>query len=401
MLARERAPIDVTAETPEVAVHHLTKEFDGVKAVDDVSLEVARGEFVALLGPSGCGKTTTLRAVAGFVEPTAGSIVIRGRDITDEPPNRRNTAMVFQSYALFPHLTVFENVAFGLRMRRAPRDELARRVEAALSLVQLTGLAGRYPRQLSGGQQQRVALARALVVEPDVLLLDEPLSNLDAKLREEMRGEIRELVKTTGATALYVTHDQAEALAMADRVVVMNAGRIAQVGTPVEIYERPHTLFVATFIGDANLLPAVVERADGAVYCVRLSPAVGRSGDAGAVGATARAAGSSTPDAWDTSFSVSGEPGAARPGETATVMVRPERVLLQARAGARPDEGLAGRVIEITYLGSITRYMVRLASGLQVRAHRPSGELRVSAGETVAVGWATEHARLLPSETEP
>ena len=238
-----------------IKLEQVTKTFDGrVVAVDDVTLDIEAGEFFSLLGPSGCGKTTSLRMIAGFELPDSGRVHVGGRDITDLPVHRRDMGMVFQSYALFPHRTVAENVAFGLRMREVPKPDIARRVKAALALVELTGLEERKPAQLSGGQQQRVALARALVVEPPVLLCDEPLGALDRKLRQQMQFELKELQKRLGVTLVFVTHDQEEALAMSDRIAVMNKGRVEQVGAPTEIYERPRTRFVADFIGEINIL---------------------------------------------------------------------------------------------------------------------------------------------------
>jgi putative spermidine/putrescine transport system ATP-binding protein len=232
----------------------VTKTFDGkVVAVDQVTLDIAAGEFFSLLGPSGCGKTTSLRMIAGFEMPDSGRVHVGGQDITDVPVHKRDMGMVFQSYALFPHRTVAENVAFGLRMRRIGRAEIERRVKAALGQVALTGLEDRKPSQLSGGQQQRVALARALVIEPPVLLCDEPLGALDRKLRQQMQFELKELQKRLGVTLVFVTHDQEEALAMSDRIAVMSRGRIEQVGSPAEIYERPRTRFVADFIGEINI----------------------------------------------------------------------------------------------------------------------------------------------------
>jgi len=243
----------VTSAT--IKLEQVTKTFDGrVVAVDDVTLDIEAGEFFSLLGPSGCGKTTSLRMIAGFELPDSGRVHVGGRDITDLPVHRRDMGMVFQSYALFPHRTVAENVAFGLRMREVPKPDIARRVKAALALVELTGLEERKPAQLSGGQQQRVALARALVVEPPVLLCDEPLGALDRKLRQQMQFELKELQKRLGVTLVFVTHDQEEALAMSDRIAVMNKGRVEQVGAPTEIYERPRTRFVADFIGEINIL---------------------------------------------------------------------------------------------------------------------------------------------------
>jgi putative spermidine/putrescine transport system ATP-binding protein len=238
----------------DLELRDLTKAFGPTLAVDRVNLTVEGGELIAFLGPSGCGKTTTLRMIAGFVAPTSGSIRVQGRDITALPAHRRDMGMVFQSYALFPHMTVQRNVAFGLHAHRVPKAEVASRVATALELVGLEGLAGRYPRQLSGGQQQRVAVARVLALEPKLLLFDEPLSNLDAKLRVQMRHEIRRLQKEVGITALFVTHDQEEAMTIADRIVVINHGRIEQVGTQTEIYDQPRTRFVADFIGTTNFL---------------------------------------------------------------------------------------------------------------------------------------------------
>jgi len=238
-----------------IRLDNVTKTFDGrVLAVDGVTLDIAAGEFFSLLGPSGCGKTTSLRMIAGFELPDSGRVHVAGQDITDLPVHKRDMGMVFQSYALFPHRTVAENVAFGLRMREVPKPEIERRVKAALAQVALTGLEERKPGQLSGGQQQRVALARALVVEPRVLLCDEPLGALDRKLRQQMQFELKELQKRLGVTLVFVTHDQEEALAMSDRIAVMNHGKVEQVGAPTEIYERPRTRFVADFIGEINIL---------------------------------------------------------------------------------------------------------------------------------------------------
>ena len=238
-----------------IKLDNVTKTFDGrVVAVDEVTLDIAAGEFFSLLGPSGCGKTTSLRMIAGFERPNSGRVHVAGRDITDVAVHKRDMGMVFQSYALFPHRTVAENVAFGLRMREVPKPDVERRVKAALAQVALTGLEDRKPGQLSGGQQQRVALARALVVEPPVLLCDEPLGALDRKLRQQMQFELKELQKRLGVTLVFVTHDQEEALAMSDRIAVMNHGKVEQVGAPTEIYERPRTRFVADFIGEINIL---------------------------------------------------------------------------------------------------------------------------------------------------
>ena len=244
-----------------LAVRALTKKFSPQVTIGPLSFEVMEGEFFSLLGPSGCGKTTTLRCIAGFEEASEGSIVLGGQRLDGRPPHRRDVGLVFQTYALFPHLTVFDNIAFGLRLRKVSTAEIERRVGRMLELVDLPNLAGRYPAQLSGGQQQRVAIARSLVLEPSLLLFDEPLSNLDLKLRVQMRYELRDLQKRLGKTAVYVTHDQTEALALSDRIAVLSQGRIEQIGTPSEIYEWPASAFVADFIGSSNLLKARVHGA--------------------------------------------------------------------------------------------------------------------------------------------
>ncbi len=249
--------------TSHVELSRLIKHYGSSVAVDDISIAVERGELVALLGPSGCGKTTTLRMIAGFIPPTSGAIRIGERDVTALPPHRRDTGMVFQSYALFPHLTVAENIAFGLKRRGENRAEIGRRVAGIISVLRLDGLERRLPRQLSGGQQQRVAVGRALVINPAVLLLDEPFSNLDAQLRESTRVEMRRLQQRFGITTVFVTHDQAEAMSIADRIAVMHAGRIEQVGSPSAVYRHPTSRFVATFIGRANLFEAAVVQKSG------------------------------------------------------------------------------------------------------------------------------------------
>src|SRR5882672_10125887 len=340
-----------------VELHDLAKSYGGTVAVSGVSLDIAQGELVALLGPSGCGKTTTLRMIAGFIEATTGRILIGGRDVTHLPPYRRDTGMVFQGYALFPHLNVAENVAFGLEMRRIGRDEIATRVAEALRLVRLEGLGGRLPRELSGGQQQRVALARALVVNPAVFLLDEPLSNLDAKLRHEVRIEIRQLQRRLGLTTIFVTHDQEEALTLADRLVLMSKGTIQQIGSPEDLYNRPENLFVADFIGKANVIrgrlaePGMFASAGGmAVRC-----------DAGAV------------------------PG----GSAAALVLRPERIALTPAPIAGRANNIAGSIERLTYLGPMTEYLVRCQSGEALTVHGVNGlhGAPLAAGAPVWAGW--------------
>ena len=311
-----------------IKLDQVTKTFDGrVMAVDGVTLDIAAGEFFSLLGPSGCGKTTSLRMIAGFEHPDSGRVHVGGRDITDLPVHRRDMGMVFQSYALFPHRTVAENVAFGLRMREVPKPDIERRVAAALAQVALTGFETRKPGQLSGGQQQRVALARALVVEPPVLLCDEPLGALDRKLRQQMQFELKELQKRLGVTLVFVTHDQEEALAMSDRIAVMNGGRVEQVGTPSEIYERPRTRFVADFIGEINILD---------------------------------------------------EGGALR-------ALRPEKIRLVAAEGAR----LSGTVETSNYLGGSTLLRVRPTTGpsMLVRETHAGERASRAPGDAVGLAW--------------
>jgi iron(III) transport system ATP-binding protein len=310
-----------------------------VRAVDGVNLVIEPGEMVTFLGPSGCGKTTTLRMVAGFEMPTSGHIFIGSEDVSTKAPNERDTAMVFQSYALFPHMTVEENVGYGLRFRKVSKQEAKQRVERIMELVGLKGLGKRAPGQLSGGQQQRVALARALVVEPQVLLFDEPLSNLDAKLREYMREEIRRVQQELRITAIYVTHDQSEAMALSDRIVVMNAGRIEQVGSPQEIYLKPATRFVADFIGKVNFLPCKV---------------LGREKGAAVV------------EAFGRRITVHDAPELR--GE-AVLVVRPEAMSLQR------SEGIPVTVVNRVYLGSALEYRVELPNGEQVTVYKSNPNL--------------------------
>ena len=343
----------------------LTRRYGASTVVDGVNLDVAQGELVALLGPSGCGKTTTLRMVAGFVEPSDGRVLIAGKDVSHAPPHARDTGMVFQSYALFPHMSVAQNVGFGLEMRKVGRAERDARVAEALRLVRLDGLAERLPRQLSGGQQQRVALARALVVNPEVFLLDEPLSNLDAKLRAEVRVEIRNLQQRLGLTTLFVTHDQEEALTMADRLVVMEKGRVRQVGTAEELYERPADLFVANFIGRVNVLRGTVA-----------APGSFRATDGTALPC----------------------PRGATPGTAAALCLRPEKL----RFGPAGTAGVPATLARTVYLGGQTEYHFTLAGSpvMALRETPPAGDpLRALApGEAVSLDWQGEDARLLPAE---
>jgi putative spermidine/putrescine transport system ATP-binding protein len=304
----------------------------GVVAVEDFNLDAERGEFVSFLGPSGCGKTTTLRMIAGFEKPTAGTIVVDGTDITYRSPNQRNVGMVFQSYALFPNMTVADNIAFGLKVRKKPKAEISRRVDELITLMHLDGRGGRFPYQMSGGQQQRVALARALAIEPQVLLLDEPLSALDAKIRIVLRKEIRSIQRQLGITTVYVTHDQEEALSLSDRVVVMSEGRIEQIGTPSEIYNFPATPFVASFVGTLNLVEAGV-----------IDPGTGRVSVGGQEIRTTKAITD------------------ARAGDRITLALRPEGIVLGD--GGPNANRLRGTIDDISFLGSIVRLRMSVPDG--------------------------------------
>ncbi len=360
--------VEEQGSAPELEVRNLVKRFTAQSVVGPLSFGVAAGEFVSLLGPSGCGKTTTLRCIAGFEVPTEGSILLNGLAIEGQPPNRRNIGLVFQNYALFPHLTIFENVAFGLRLRRVGDAQLRQRVGHALELVGLPHLAARYPRQLSGGQQQRIAIARCVVLEPRILLFDEPLSNLDLKLRLAMRRELRELQRRLGKTAVYVTHDQGEALALSDRIVVMSNGRIEQIGSPQEIYERPANAFVADFIGSSNLLDATVVGTDGAATIIN---AAGLTLRAGVVGHTA--------------------------GARILAMVRPERIRVAGTDAAAGDNTLNARIREATYLGQDLHLTLRLDGGQELSVvTQGSAARRLVPGEEVVLTVAAADIFLLP-----
>jgi spermidine/putrescine transport system ATP-binding protein len=347
-----------------VAVRGVVRRFGDVTAVDDVSLDVHPGEFLSLLGPSGCGKTTLLRIIAGLEYLDEGQVMVGGRDITRQPAHRRPVNMVFQRYALFPHKTVAENVAFGLRLRRVPRQEITRRVTEMLELVRLGGYGDRHIEQLSGGQAQRVALARALVNDPSVLLLDEPLAALDLKLRQAMHIELREIQRRIGSTFVYVTHDQEEALVMSDRIVLMDGGRIIQQGPPREVYDRPTTFFAATFLGEANLFAGTTRRLDGSVV-VDAGPGLVMSLGSGAEAAT---------------------------GTSVRICVRPERITIGPGAlplETRPNtaNGIVGKVI---FLGSIVRYGVAV-DGAELLVERPAAESApLVEGDAVHVSWPDE-----------
>ena len=356
----------------EIMLHEVHKTYGDHVAVAGVNLKVGQGEFVTLLGPSGCGKTTCLRIVAGFVAPTSGRVSIAGRDVTSLPPHRRNTGMVFQSYALFPHRTVAGNVAFGLQVRRLSRAERERRTREALRLVQLEELADRYPAQLSGGQRQRVALARAVVINPEILLLDEPLAALDLKLREELQVEIKRIQSSLSMTTLFVTHDQGEALSLSTRIAVMREGKIVQLGTPAEIYERPGSRYVASFVGRINLIPAIVrEKESESRY--RVVPAAGstRSCD----------------------FAVSGpQPAAFAIGDRCLLAVRPEHL----RFGSDASQNAISLTVKDTiYRGNVWHIDGHGPAGEALTVLAGPGEAIPAIGTTAPVQWRPESCFLL------
>jgi spermidine/putrescine ABC transporter ATP-binding subunit len=353
----------------QLTLARLTKRYATTTAVDAIDLEVGRGEFLTLLGPSGSGKTTTLMMVAGFTPPSEGEILVDDRPITGMAPEHRNIGVVFQNYALFPHMKVFDNVAFPLKMRGRPQAAIRAQVERTLDMVHLTGLGDRLPRQLSGGQQQRVALARALVFDPGLLLMDEPLGALDRNLREQMKLEIKRIHSDVGVTVLYVTHDQEEALTMSDRIALMNRGRIAQLGTAEDLYERPASRFVANFIGESNLLEGRVEASDGGAVFVH--------------GGGVR-------------LPVSPGPRVFRPGESCTLMVRPEKIAL----GPGEAEGLPGTVETVVYVGEFTRYRVGVAPEVVIGVKTPNTQavVRAKPGDSVRLRWAAADAYLVPSD---
>ncbi|WNK01187.1 ABC transporter ATP-binding protein [Thalassospiraceae bacterium LMO-JJ14] len=358
----------MTNET-DLRLEQALKTFGDVTALDRVDLSVRNGELLTILGPSGSGKTTLLRLVAGFAEPDAGQILLQGRDITYLPPAKRDIGMVFQNYALFPHMTVAENVAFPLRMRKTAKEDVAKRVKWALGIVELGGYEERLPRQLSGGQQQRVAFARAIVFDPRILLLDEPFGALDRKLREQIQLEVRRLQQQLSLTSLFVTHDQEEALILSDRIAVMNKGRIEQLGTPHEIYEKPANRFVADFIGISNLFSGRVEGRDKQIAAVRDE-----------AGRLFRVVGDDIPDA----------------GTDAVVLVRPERLQLLGE-GEEAENSISGEVAEIVYLGQSEKLRIETGAGEDVLMHRQTrlGEVRLDVGSRINVGWSAADAHLI------
>jgi putative spermidine/putrescine transport system ATP-binding protein len=365
---------------PELTLDRVTKMFGGHTAVDDLSLSVGDGEFVCLLGPSGCGKTTTLRLIAGFEAADHGSICLDGVDITGVPPQQRDIGLVFQHYALFPHMTVAQNVGYGLKMRRFPAARIAKEVDATLDLVRLRNLASRYPNQLSGGQQQRVALARALAIRPRLLLMDEPLSSLDPNLRDDMRTEIRRIQRQVKITTIFVTHDQAEAFALADRIGVMTEGRLRQLADPTSIYETPTSAAVGTFIGHVNTVNGQITALDGERAVLNAGPALKILGTAHEV----------------------------RLGTVATAIFRQERVLLSRDVGSATDNVFRARIKSVIYLGGRISYVCELRSDaaqhpapsegvIALVPNHPSFE-RFAAGDTVRVSWLSADCHIYPAE---
>jgi len=348
----------------------LTKKFGNVVAVDNISLCVEEGEFLTMLGPSGSGKTTTLMMIAGFELPTSGKIFIRGKDVMDVPPFERNIGMVFQNYALFPHMTVFDNIAFPLKMRKLSKNEISRRVKRVLEIVKLPGLEFRLPKQLSGGQQQRVALARAVVYDPPLLLMDEPLGALDKKLRDQMQVEIRNLQQELGITCLYVTHDQEEALTMSDRIVVFDNGKIQQVGRPDELYEKPKNHFVADFIGESNFL-------DGYITCVANDYTIVSVGDG------------------NIEIQCPKTPGITEKKQV-QLSIRPEKIRFVEPSSDIPAK-MEGVIEKLTYSGEIRRYIVRVNSGdtINIKQQILHGVRSYKKGDRVFVGWSLEDAIIL------
>jgi spermidine/putrescine transport system ATP-binding protein len=359
-----------------IALEGVSKRFGKAAAVNDVTLAIGDGEFFSLLGPSGCGKTTTLRMIAGFEIPDDGRIVLRGQDVTNLSPNRRPVNMVFQQYALFPHMSIYDNVAFGLKVKKVPRREHRERIDQVLRVVELEGYERRRPRQLSGGQQQRVALARALVNRPAALLLDEPLGALDVKLRKQMQLELKRIQHELGTTFVYVTHDQEEALAMSDRIAVMNGGLVEQVGSPREMYEHPKTAFVADFIGSLNALEVRVDELVGAYAVMRIG---------------------------DQERIVVPVDSGVHAGDSFRAAVRPERVRIGPTDVPVPDGGsrLEGTVAQVVYLGMYTQFHVETRAG-RVISNRLADELLASltAASRVAVSWEPEHTSVLGGSGE-
>jgi spermidine/putrescine ABC transporter ATP-binding subunit len=359
-------------DSVSLELDNVHKTYGKTIAVNGFSVSVGTGEFLTLLGPSGCGKTTILRIIAGFASPDSGNIYIHGQLVNKKPPRERNTAMVFQSYALFPHMTAYENIAYGLKIRKLSKAEIVQRVKNVLELVRLSGFESRYPRQLSGGQQQRVALARALVIEPDVLLLDEPLSNLDFKLRQQMRLEIKSIQKRVNVTTVYVTHDQGEALTMSDRVAVLNNGNLVQIAPPLELYSHPAAEFVADFIGESNILRA-------RILAVSDSRAV-----------------MATDNALELQIGIS-RSAKFKSGDRVSLSIRPERIHVLRCRPSSPVNTFQADVESIAFIGSIVRYYVRLLNGQRMSIEEKNdGSAIWSVGDRVYIHVEPEDCFPIP-----
>jgi spermidine/putrescine transport system ATP-binding protein len=361
---------------PAIELSGVTKDFHSggevISAVREMNLQIREGEFFSMLGPSGCGKTTTMRMIAGFEEPTSGAVRLQGKDVTSDPPNKRDVNMVFQSYALFPHMSVFENVAFGLRRRQVPKNEIITQVGEMLEIVDLSGRENRRPRELSGGQQQRVALARALVNHPKALLLDEPLGALDLKLRQAMQVELKRIQREVGITFVYVTHDQGEALTMSDRIAVMNDGLIDQLGSPREIYEHPASRFVAGFIGTSNLLTGSAARVSEAEAVIEVSA--------------------------DERIIVPLREASAAQGATLEVTVRPEKIELTTEPPPAGCCALRGTVAEVVYLGTSTNFTIVTTTGAEIVVYQQnsaSASDGAARGDGIWLSWHPQHSSLI------
>jgi spermidine/putrescine transport system ATP-binding protein len=373
---RRRPPESADGKLPAIELSGVTKEFNSrgevVAAVRQMDLQIREGEFFSLLGPSGCGKTTTMRMIAGFEEPTTGTVWLHGKDVTADPPNKRDVNMVFQSYALFPHMDVFENVAFGLRRRQVPKGEITSKVGEMLAIVDLAGRENRRPRELSGGQQQRVALARALVNRPRALLLDEPLGALDLKLRQAMQVELKRIQREVGITFVYVTHDQNEALTMSDRIAVMNDGVIEQLGSPRDIYEHPASRFVAGFIGTSNLLTGRATSVTANQAVMTVSP--------------------------DERIVVPLRDREVSEGQQLELTVRPEKIELSAERPTSGDCALRGTLSEVVYLGTSTNFAVATSTGADMvvfQQNSASADDVPNRGDSVWLSWQSEHSYLI------
>jgi spermidine/putrescine ABC transporter ATP-binding subunit len=369
-------PANGTSGLPAIQLSGVTKDFHAggevISAVREMDLQIREGEFFSMLGPSGCGKTTTMRMIAGFEDPTTGTVWLQGKDVTSDPPNKRDVNMVFQSYALFPHMSVFENVAFGLRRRQVPKNEITTQVGQMLEIVDLSGRENRRPRELSGGQQQRVALARALVNHPKALLLDEPLGALDLKLRQAMQVELKRIQREVGITFVYVTHDQGEALTMSDRIAVMNDGLIEQLASPREIYEHPASRFVAGFIGTSNLLTGTAARVGDSAAVIEVSA--------------------------DERIIVPVRDVAVAQGDTLEVTVRPEKIDLGKQPPPPGSCALRGTVSEVVYLGTSTNFTIATTTGAEIvvfQQNSASASDVVGRGDSIWLSWQPQHSYLI------